>query len=218
MPTQPPSARPYSLPIRPDVALPNDDAQGVTEEMIRSVVVGFYRRARRDAKLGPIFDAHVAEWPEHLGRMTDFWSAALRRTGRYTGNPVESHRRVPTLAPGHFDRRITLFEQTVRDLCPPREAEAFLARALRMREGLTKGLAPDPRIIAPRPRRPGRAAPSWGRVEGPISRASHAPGTIGPRSRPATAILGIAPLLLEPSTRPDRRDHRAVRGAWASRR
>ena len=146
-----PSCRPYSLPIRSYDALPNDDADGVTEEMIRSVVVEFYRRARRDDQLGPIFDAHVAEWPEHLDRMTDFWSAAMRKTGRYTGNPVESHRRVRSLAAGHFDRWITLFEQTVSDLCPPREAEAFLARALRMREGLTKALAPDPRTIAPKP-------------------------------------------------------------------
>jgi hemoglobin len=147
MPIQSPSGRSYSLPIRPHVSLPNDAAEGITEEMIRSVVVEFYRRARRDAQLGPIFDAHIAEWPEHLDRMTDFWSAAMRRTGRYTGNPVESHRRVPSLAAGHFDRWITLFEKTVRDLCPPREAEAFLARALRMREGLTKALAPDPRTI-----------------------------------------------------------------------
>jgi hemoglobin len=151
MPIQSSSGRSYSLPIRSYVALPNDDAEGVTEEMIRSVVIEFYRRARRDVLLGPIFEAHIAEWPEHLDRMTDFWSAALRKTGRYTGNPVESHRRVPSLAAGHFDRWIILFEQTVRDLCPPREAEAFLARALRMRERLTKALDPNPRMIAPRP-------------------------------------------------------------------
>jgi hemoglobin len=133
-----PSGRSYSLPIHSYVALPNDDDEGVTEVMVRSVVVEFYRRALRDTQLGPIFDAQIADWPEHLDRMTDFWSAALRKTGRYTGNPVEGHRRVPSLAAGHFDRWITLFEQTVRDLCPPREAEAFLVRALRMRDAMSK--------------------------------------------------------------------------------
>ncbi len=146
-----PTGRSSNLPIRSYPALPNDDAEGVSEEMIRSVVVEFYRRARRDGQLGPIFDDHIADWPEHLDRMTDFWSAALLKTGRYTGNPVESHRGVPSLAAGHFDRWITLFEQTVRDLCPLREAEAFLVRALRMREGLMKALRPDPREPSPRP-------------------------------------------------------------------
>ena len=30
----------------------------------------------------------------HLARMTDFWSAALLRTGRYSGRPVERHRSI----------------------------------------------------------------------------------------------------------------------------
>ena len=67
----------YGVPIRSCVTLPNDDAQGVSEKMIRAVVVEFYRRARRDAQLGPIFDAHIADWTEHLDRMTDFWSAGF---------------------------------------------------------------------------------------------------------------------------------------------
>jgi hemoglobin len=141
--TPSPAGRGYSLPIRSQ-AYPPIDAAGVTEEQIGSVVVEFYRRARRDAQLGPVFDAHVEAWPEHLARMTDFWSSAMLKTGRYTGNPVESHRRVADLSPNHFDRWIAIFERTVRDLCPPREAEAFLALALRMREGLSKALVQRP--------------------------------------------------------------------------
>ncbi|HEU5117742.1 MAG TPA: group III truncated hemoglobin [Isosphaeraceae bacterium] len=151
MSIQTPIGRSYKLPIRTYTSLPNDDAQGVTEELIGSVVVEFYSRVRLDAELGPVFDTHIADWPEHLDRMVDFWSAALLKSGRYTGNPVESHRRVESLSAGHFDRWITLFEQTVRDVCPLREAEAFLLRALRMREGLMKALQPDPRGPSPRP-------------------------------------------------------------------
>ena len=72
--------------------------------------------------------------------MTDFWSAALLRTGRYSGRPVEQHRAIDGLSRGHFDRWIELFEATVRDLCPAREAEAFLVRARRMRDAMTKVL------------------------------------------------------------------------------
>src|SRR5262249_8539712 len=83
--------RRYVLPVSERPALPDADAEGITEDLIRDVVVEFYRRARRDGLLGPVFEAHVREWDAHLGRMTDFWSAALLRTGRYTGRPVEAH-------------------------------------------------------------------------------------------------------------------------------
>lgn len=122
----------------------HDDARGVTEALIRAVVVEFYRRARDDERLGPIFEAYVRDWDWHLERMTDFWSAALLRSGRYAGRPVEKHRPIEGLGVEHFDRWVTLFEATVGDLCEPAEARAFLVRAHRMRDGMTKvlGLVP----------------------------------------------------------------------------
>ena len=133
----------YGLPVTEGIGIPHADAEGITEELIRDVVVEFYRRARRDDRLGPVFEAHVEDWDGHLARMTDFWSAALLRTGRYSGRPVERHRAIAGLSRGHFDRWIELFEATVRDLCPPGEAEAFLVRARRMRDAMTKVLGLD---------------------------------------------------------------------------
>jgi hemoglobin len=72
--------------------------------------------------------------------MTDFWGAALLRTGRYSGRPVERHRTIEGLSAAHFTRWIELFETTVGDLCTPQQAAAFMIRALRMREGMTKVL------------------------------------------------------------------------------
>ena len=111
------------------IGVPHADAEGITEDRIHAVVVEFYRRARRDEQLGPVFETHVEEWDGHLARMTDFWSAALLRSGRYSGRPVEQHRAIAGLSLGHFDRWIELFEATVHDLCSDREAEAFLVRA-----------------------------------------------------------------------------------------
>ena len=133
----------YGLRVTEGVGVPHADAEGITEELIRDVVVEFYRRARRDERLGPVFEAHVREWDGHLARMTDFWSAALLRTGRYSGRPVERHRAIAGLSRGHFDRWIELFEATVRDLCSAREAEAFLVRARRMRDAMSKVLGLD---------------------------------------------------------------------------
>src|SRR5262245_17859557 len=100
----PPAPRRYGLPLSERQALPDADAEGITEDLIREVVVEFYRRARRNGRLGPVFEAHVYDWDAHLTRMTDFWSAALLRTGRYSGRPVERHRLIGDLTAGHFDR------------------------------------------------------------------------------------------------------------------
>src|SRR4051794_41374437 len=102
------STRSYGLAVTEDIGVPHADTEGITEDQIRAVVVEFYRRARRDEQLGPVFEKHVEEWDGHLARMTDFWSAALLRSGRYSGRPVERHRTIPGLGLGHFDRWIEL--------------------------------------------------------------------------------------------------------------
>ena len=123
------SKRSYGLAVTESIGVAHPDAEGITEEMIRTVVMEFYKRARRDDQLGPVFEAHVHDWEAHLGRMSDFWSAALLRSGRYSGRPVEQHRLIGGLDGDHFRRWIELFEVTVRDLCQPPHAEAFLSRA-----------------------------------------------------------------------------------------
>ena len=81
------------------------------------------------------------EWDAHLARMTDFWSAALLRTGRYSGRPVERHRSIGYLAAGHFDRWVELFERDGARPVRAREADAFLVRTRRMRDGMIMVLA-----------------------------------------------------------------------------
>jgi hemoglobin len=135
-----PPPRSYGLSVTEGIGVPHPDAEEITEDLIRDVVVEFYRRARRDGRLGPVFERHVEGWDDHLARMTDFWSAALLRSGRYSGRPVERHRVISGLSLHHFDRWIELFETTVRDLCPGRKAEAFLVRAGRMRDAMTRVL------------------------------------------------------------------------------
>jgi hemoglobin len=131
------------LPVTEAVGVAHPDAGGITDELVRRVVIAFYARARHDGELGPVFASHVQSWDAHVERMTDFWSAALLRTGRYSGTPVEPHRAIAALNRQHFDRWVALFEATVRDLCAPPEAEAFVVRVRRMREGMIKSLRLD---------------------------------------------------------------------------
>jgi len=104
------------------------------EAMVRDVVHGFYGEIRSDDLLGPIFNGAIApdDWPRHLAKMCDFWSATLLRTDRYDGRPLPPHLAIPGLGEAHFRRWLGLFRATVRRLCPPEVAQLFMDRALRI--------------------------------------------------------------------------------------
>ncbi|WP_269497084.1 group III truncated hemoglobin [Castellaniella sp. S9] len=87
-------------------------AELCTEDEITTLVHDFYRRVRADAVLGPVFDAHIDDWDEHLERMVRFWSSLLRRTGTYSGTPMPRHVALPDLRGDMFVRWLDLFRQT----------------------------------------------------------------------------------------------------------
>ena len=112
--------------------------EGITEEKISQMVSQFYRRVRNDDLLGPVFGAQIQdhEWPDHLAVMCDFWSSVLLATGRYRGNPRETHMSLPEIAPEHFDRWLDLFELTLGEVFDEGAANHIHARAHRMRDVL----------------------------------------------------------------------------------
>lgn len=111
------------------------------ENRLRDLVFEFYGRVRDDDLLGPVFESRLeGEWAEHLERMCDFWSSVLYATGRYRGDPVGSHARIPGIAPHHFDRWITLFEETAHDVLPREEATDIVGRSRRMRLVLERAI------------------------------------------------------------------------------
>ena len=88
---------------------------------------------RQDPDLGPIFNAAVEDWPEHLATLSDFWSSIMLTTGRYKGHPMREHfKLLPAITPEHFDRWLDLFEITAHEVCPPDIAQAFIVRARRI--------------------------------------------------------------------------------------
>ncbi|MBV9588242.1 MAG: group III truncated hemoglobin [Hyphomicrobiales bacterium] len=113
---------------------------GIDEAMIERLVRGFYSRIREDAILGPIFAAKIEDWEPHLQKMFAFWSSVALMSGRYHGQPMAKHLPLPVDA-RHFDRWLALFEQTARDICPPKAAEHFTLLAQRIAESLELGIA-----------------------------------------------------------------------------
>ena len=117
-----------------------EPARGVTEDMIRRLVVTFYDRVLEDRELGPIFRQALSHrWDEHLAVMVDFWSSVALRTGRYQGKPQQAHQGMALVAE-YFARWLALFEATARELCEPEIAEFFVDRAWRIADSLQIGL------------------------------------------------------------------------------
>lgn len=113
---------------------------GIDEAMIDRLVETFYARVRDDALIGPIFAERVEDWGPHLAQMKLFWSSVALSTGVYQGRPMPKHLPLPIDAT-HFDRWLTLFEETATAVCPPIAAAHFMERARRIAESLELGVA-----------------------------------------------------------------------------
>src|SRR5215472_8448558 len=108
-----------------------------SDTAIRDVVDTFYAKVRQDAQLGPIFETALhGTWDAHLAKMYDFWSSVMNTTGRYKGNPMATHMRLPPFPPALFSRWLALFQETARELCAPALAAEFDFKAQRIAESL----------------------------------------------------------------------------------
>lgn len=116
-------------------------AAGITEPMIESLVGHFYARVRRDDMLGPIFNKAIDDWPEHLRKLSAFWSSVTLMSGKYKGQPMVVHAGIPEITDAHFARWLELFKSSAAELCPEPAAALFIDRANRIAESLKLGIA-----------------------------------------------------------------------------
>ncbi len=121
-------------------AEPQNAGHGIDEAMIEQVVRAFYDRVREDDLIGPVFRDRIQAWEPHLQQMFAFWSSVTLMSGRYRGQPMVKHAFLP-IDSRHFDRWLSLFGETVRELCPPAAADAFVDRAHRIAASLELGVA-----------------------------------------------------------------------------
>ena len=109
----------------------------IDEAGLERLVHAFYARVREDAELGPIFNAAIADWPEHLGKLSAFWSSVMLTSGRYKGQPVPAHlKHRDRITPALFARWLALWGETARELMSPGAAAALEAKAARIAESL----------------------------------------------------------------------------------
>ena len=116
-------------------------ASAMDEKGLSRVVDAFYARVRQDEALGPIFNDAIADWPEHLQKLSDFWSSVMLSTGRYKGQPVPAHRKHQArISPQLFGRWLALWKETTDALMTPEAACALQAKAERIAESLQLAL------------------------------------------------------------------------------
>jgi len=113
----------------------------IDEDSLRVLVDSFYARIRADAELGPIFNDAIHDWPDHLDRLSAFWSSVMLTTGRYKGQPLPAHmKHRDRINPALFDRWLALWAQTTDELMTRDAAAALQAKAARIAESLQLAL------------------------------------------------------------------------------
>jgi hemoglobin len=118
-------------------------AAGLTESLVRKVVLSFYEKVRRDSVLAPVFAEAIGDhWDPHLERIVLFWLTATRLGRGYQGrNFMPAHLRNRSIRANQLPRWLELFRATAAEHCSPQAASALVDIAERMAETLEIGLA-----------------------------------------------------------------------------
>ena len=113
----------------------------MTEQQLATLVDRFYAKVRKDEVLGPVFNAAVQDWPEHLEKLSAFWSSVMLTTGRYKGNPMVAHlKHKSAIEPAMFDRWLELWRETASEVLDEAGTAAVAAKAERIAESLQLGM------------------------------------------------------------------------------
>ena len=113
----------------------------MTDADLQRLVDAFYAKVRADALLAPLFNAAVADWPEHLEKLGAFWSSVMRTTGRYKGSPMAAHlRHADAIRPEMFDHWLALWRETAGEELAPEDGAAVIEKAERIAESLKLAL------------------------------------------------------------------------------
>ena len=113
----------------------------MNEKQLAVLVDRFYAKVRQDEVLGPVFNGAIADWPEHLEKLSAFWSSVMLTTGRYKGQPMIAHmKHKSTIEPAMFDRWLDLWRETARETLSAPGAAAIITKAERIAESLQLGL------------------------------------------------------------------------------
>ena len=97
-------------------------AQEITQENIRTLVMSFYARIIKDDIVGPFFIAKLGEdmsdehWVTHLETIVGFWSSLAFGKPKYDGNLFLPHTQLGQLKRETFEQWLKLFAETLDEV------------------------------------------------------------------------------------------------------
>lgn len=112
----------------------------ITADDIARVVASFYAAVRGHPGLGPVFAAHVTDWPEHEAKIAAFWRNAILLERSYDGNPMLAHRQAGNVQGPMFPVWLGLFDSVLNRELRPDQAAAWSALAHRIGSSLRMGV------------------------------------------------------------------------------
>jgi hemoglobin len=112
----------------------------ITRPEIEQVVAAFYAQIRSHAVLGPVFAAHITDWPPHEAKISRFWASAILHERSYDGNPMAVHLKAKNVRPGMFSVWLELFDTVLNTELQPDQARAWSALAHRIGRSLRAGV------------------------------------------------------------------------------
>lgn len=113
----------------------------ITAAQIEAVVADFYAGIRLHPELGPVFAAHVTDWPKHEAKIARFWRNAILAERGYDGNPMQAHHAAGDVRAALFAPWLALFDTVLQGHLPTSSAAAWSEMAHRIGRSLAMGLA-----------------------------------------------------------------------------
>ena len=111
-------------------------AQEITQENIRTLVMTFYAKIIKDDIVGPFFIAKLGEdmnnehWVTHLEIIVGFWSSLALGNPKYSGNLFLPHTQLGQLKRETFEQWLELFSETLDEVYVEGIAEKFKERSI----------------------------------------------------------------------------------------
>ena len=95
---------------------------------LQTLLRRFYADVRQHNEIGPIFAAHIDDWPSHMEKIADFWSGLTGGPALYGGGFAGRH--IPLgLEEKHFQAWLGLWHRHCHAHLPPAEAADMIAVA-----------------------------------------------------------------------------------------
>lgn len=85
----------------------------------------FYADVRQHAEIGPIFAAHIRDWPAHIQKIADFWCGVTGGPSSYPGGMPMKHFPLG-LEERHFAAWLGLWERQCRARLTSPEADDMI--------------------------------------------------------------------------------------------